>query len=306
MADVIGIGAVVYDVMVIGDGFPHEDTKIIVNEMKTQCGGPEATALVAVSRMGLRAQQLGTVGSDTAGDFVLAELNSFGIDTGRVRRAAGTRSFFALVYVNAENASRTCIVDRGNAPMPTEKDLDIETLKSAKYLHVDGNQLDFAILAAKKARELGVKVSYDAGGNYKGVEELLPWVDVLIPSEEYALKLTGCADAVDAARRIAERYRPETLVITQGSRGGFIFKDGEEIRYPVYPIKAVDTNGSGDTFHGAFVAAKIKGMDDYAAACFASATAALKCTRFGAQHGIPCYDEVIEFMKTNRKEIRHG
>jgi len=304
MAEVLGIGAVVYDVMVIGDGFPPEDTKIIVNEMKTQCGGPEATALVAMSKMGVSTMQLGTIGADASGDFVLSELQGFGVDTSRVRRVEGARSFFALVYVNADNASRTCIVDRGTAPMPTEADLDLEALKSAKFLHVDGNQLDFAIMAAKKARELGVKVCYDAGGNYKGVENLIPWVDVLIPSEEYALKLTGCDSAVEAARVIMERYHPETLIITQGDRGGFLFEDGKEVRYPVFPVGAVDTNGSGDTFHGAFVAAKVKGMSDYDACCFASATSALKCTRFGAQHGIPYYEEVLEFMKTNPKEIR--
>ncbi len=306
MAEVLGIGAVVYDVMVIGDGFPPEDTKIIVNEMKTQCGGPEATALVAMTKMGVSTQHLGTIGADASGEFVLSELRGFGVDVSRVRKVEDARSFFALVYVNSENASRTCIVDRGTAPMPTERDLDLESLKKAKFLHVDGNQIDFAIMAAKKARELGVKVSYDAGGNYKGIEDLLPWVDVLIPSEEYTLKLTGCGNALDAARVIYDRYHPETLVITQGSRGGFIYEDGREVRYPVFPVEAVDTNGSGDTFHGAFVAAKVKGMSDYDACCFASATAALKCTRFGAQHGIPYYDEVIEFMKTNKREVRNG
>ena len=111
--------------------------------------------------------------------------------------------------------------------------------------------------------------------------------------------------AADAAAKLYEAYHPETLIITQGSRGGFIWQDGRELRYPVFPVDAVDSNGAGDTFHGAFVAARIKGMDVYDAACFASATSALKCTRFGAQQGIPHFDEVKEFMKNNRGEIRN-
>ena len=304
--EVVGIGAVVYDVLMTADTFPQEDTKLIATGMKTQCGGPEATALVAISKMGVQAEHFGTLGDDAYGNYVLGEMQRFGIKTGRVRQVKGASSFFSLVLLNTATASRTCIVDRGNAPMPSEPDLDVETLKDAKYLHVDGNQLDFAILAAKKARELGVKVSYDAGGTYKGVEDLLPLVDILIPSEEYALKITESGTAAEAATKLQERYNPEILIITQGSRGGFIRQDGREVRYPVFPVNAIDSNGAGDTFHGAFVAAKVKGMDTYEAACFASATSALKCTRFGAQEGIPQFDEVVEFMKTNPGEIRLG
>lgn len=306
MTEVIGIGAVVYDVLMTADCFPTEDTKLIAKEMKTQCGGPEATALVAMSKLGVHAEHFGTVGNDAYGKYVLSELNRYGVATDKVRMVEGASSFFSLVLLNMSNTSRTCLVDRGNAPMPTEDDLDTETLRNAKYLHVDGNQLDFAVLAAKKARELGVKVSYDAGGTYAGVERLLPLVDVLIPSEEYALKMSGCDDAVEAAKVLYERYHPETLIVTQGSRGGFILENGQERRYPVFPVRAIDSNGAGDTFHGAFVAARVKGLDIYDAACFASATSALKCTRFGAQQGIPLWDEVEAFMKANKGELRHG
>ena len=86
-------------------------------------------------------------------------------------------------------------------------------------------------------------------------------------------------------------------------KGGLIWEDGKEVRYPSYPVNAIDSNGAGDTFHGAFVAARIKGMSVYDAACFASATSALKCTRFGAQEGIPGYDEVLNFLTTHPGQI---
>ena len=95
-------------------------------------------------------------------------------------------------------------------------------------------------------------------------------------------------------------------MITQGSKGGFLWENGREVRYPVYPVKAIDSNGAGDTFHGAFLAARRKGMTPYDACCFASATSALKCTRFGAQQGIPGYGEVLEFQKTHKGVIQNG
>lgn len=186
------------------------------------------------------------------------------------------------------------------------EDVDLDVLKQAKYLHLDGNQLDCAIFAAKKAHEMGVTVSMDAGGAYPNIEKLLPLVDVLIPSEEFSMKVTGCATAKEAAAVLQERYHPQILVITQGSKGGFIWENGREVRYPVFPVKAIDSNGAGDTFHGAFVAARLKGMDVYEACRFASATSALKCTRFGAQQGIPGYEEVLEFMKTHEGVVYDG
>ena len=305
MASVVGIGAAVFDILMTVDAFPREDTKLRALETKFQCGGPCATALVAISKLGESASYMGTVGDDMYGTFVKAEMERYGVDTSCVKVNPGL-TFHSVVLLNVSNSSRTCVWNRGEAAAPTVEDVDLDVLKQAKYLHLDGNQLDCAIFAAKKAHEMGVTVSMDAGGAYPNIEKLLPLVDVLIPSEEFSMKVTGCATAGEAAAVLQERYHPQILVITQGSKGGFIWENGREVRYPVFPVKAIDSNGAGDTFHGAFVAARLKGMDVYEACRFASATSALKCTRFGAQQGIPGYEEVLEFMKTHEGVVYDG
>ncbi len=303
--DVVGIGSALFDILMTAPRFPQEDTKLQGIDTKTQCGGPCATGLVAVSKLGVSAQYMGTLGGDTYGDFIQSELNKYGVSTPHVRRIPGQISFHSFVLLNLSNSSRTCIWSKGTVQPPTEADVALEDLKQAKYLHLDGHQLDCAIYAAKKAHEYGVLVSLDAGGTYPGIERLLPYVDVLIPSEEFSLKITGCAAAAEAARVLQDTYHPQVLMITQGSRGGFWWKDGREVRYPVFPVEAVDSNGAGDTFHGAFVAARVKGLEVLEAATFASAASALKCTRFGAQEGIPSWEEVLEFMKHHQGVIVH-
>ena len=297
MKDVIGIGSAVFDILMTVDAFPKEDTKLQGTSTKNQCGGPCATALVAMSKLGVSTEYMGTLGSDMYGIFMKERMKHYGVGTEHIRVIKDAVSFHSVVIINVNNSSRTCVWNRGTITPPTESDVDLEALKHAKYLHLDGHQLDTAIYAAKKAREYGVKVSLDAGSTYPGIESLLPYVDVLIPSEEFAIKITGCKNTQEAAVVLEEKYHPEVLIITEGSKGGFRWLNGKEIRYPVFPVEAIDSNGAGDTFHGAFVAARIKGMDVMEAAKFASATSALKCTRFGAQEGIPSFDEVIEFMK---------
>ena len=302
MADVVGIGAAVFDILMTTESYPREDTKLQGLETKFQCGGPCATGLVAVRKLGQSAGYLGTVGDDMYGTFVKGELERYGVDTACVKVNPGL-TFHSVVLLNVTNGSRTCVWNRGQAAPPRPEDVDLEVLKKAKVLHLDGNHLDCAVYAAEKAREMGVTVSMDAGGAYPNIERLLPLVDVLIPSEEFAKKITGRATAREAAAVLEERYHPQILVITQGSKGGFLWEKGREVRYPVYPVKAIDSNGAGDTFHGAFVAARLKGMDVYDACRFASATSALKCTRFGAQQGIPGYEEVLEFQKAHKGVI---
>lgn len=303
MIDVVGIGAAVLDILVTVDGYPQEDTKHQSQQTKFQGGGPCTTGLVAMSKLGVSSCYMGTLGDDMYGDFLRKALDTYGVDRKSLRLIPNSQSFHSVVLLNVANASRTCVWNRGTVTPPEYSDIDLDVLKNAKYLHLDGHQMECAIYAAQKAKEFGVKVSLDAGNPYPGIERLLPLVDVLIPSEEFSLKYTGCATAEEAAAQLYAKYHPDVLIITQGSRGGFIWEDGKAVRYPAFSVNAVDSNGAGDTFHGAFVAARVKGLSVAEAAKFASATSALKCTRIGAQEGIPSWEEVCQFINQYNSDI---
>ena len=93
------------------------------------------------------------------------------------------------------------------------------------------------------------------------------------------------------------------VVITQGKNGGIIF-DGEKTEsYPAFLVEAVDSNGSGDVFHGAFAFAITEKMSYNKACVFSSAVSALKCTKFGSREAVPSYDETINFLKENNYEL---
>jgi sulfofructose kinase len=150
-------------------------------------------------------------------------------------------------------------------------------------LHLDGNYLNCAIQAAKVAKENGVKVSLDAGGLYKDIDKLIPYVDILIPSAEFALGLTGKTQIGAAMSALSEKYAPEILVVTDGSNGGYYWQNGQAVHYDSVKVKAVDTNGAGDTFHGAFIAAYCEGKNVKDCCVYASKVAAYKCMHTGAR-----------------------
>ncbi len=297
MAKIVGIGANVFDTLYTVNTYPTEDTKTRANAVKECGGGPCATGLVAASKLGASCAFIGNYTDDIAGNFLKEDFQKYGVDTSYMTLISECSSFCSVLWLAKDTASRTCVFHRGNVP-PTEIDESSEkAIANAEILMVDGNDMDAAIEGAKIARLNGTRVLYDAGGLYEGVENLLPYADILIPSEEFALGHTKAKTAEEAAKILFQKYSPEIVVITQGKNGGIIY-DGKTLEnYPAFLVDAVDSNGSGDVFHGAFAFAVTKGMNYKKACIFSSAVSALKCTKIGAREGVPTYDETINFLE---------
>ena len=83
--------------------------------------------------------------------------------------------------------------------------------------------------------------------------------------------------------KLQKKYSPEILVVTDGGNGGYYNKNGGFFRYESVKVNAVDTNGAGDTFHGAFIAAYCDGKTTEECCDYARRVAAYKCTQKGAR-----------------------
>lgn len=300
---IVGIGACVMDMLITVPNYPEEDTKLSAVSFSPAGGGPVATGLVAAQRLGAETAFIGVLSDDSGGKFLSEDFKKYGVDISLVRVENGYHSFTSVVMLSAESKSRTCVFDKGNLPQLVLDDAQTEAVKAANLLMIDGNEMNAAAQAVKIARENGTKVLYDAGGLYEGVERLLPYTDILIPSEEFALRYTGCADAKTAAEKLYSKYRPEVVVITQGNRGGLLYNGRQTMYYPIYPARVVDSNGAGDVFHGAFAAAVIKGYDYMKCCHFSSAVSAIKCTGIGARESVPDFKTVEKYLKEYGYEL---
>lgn len=303
MAKIIGIGACVFDTLYNISTYPLEDTKMRATGSKCAGGGPVATGLVAASRLGEQTAYIGVLSDDNGGKFLKADFEKYGVQTSYIDVRSGYRSFASVLWLCADSATRTCVFDKGDLPALVLAEEQKKAIADADLLMVDGNELDAAVEAAAIARENGVKVLYDCGGLYPNVDKLLKLTDIMIPSEEFAMGHTGCNNAVDAAKRLYEIYSPEVVVVTQGKRGGILFDGSNLIEYPIYPARVVDSNGSGDVFHGAFAAGVLKGYDFVKCCHFSSAVSAMKCMGVGARESVPTFEEVKVYMKENGYEL---
>lgn len=303
MSKIVGIGACVFDTLYNIPTYPTEDTKMRAEGSKSAGGGPVATGLVAAQKLGVDTAYIGNLSSDQGGAFLKKDFEKYGVATDLIEIKDGYRSFASVLWLCADTATRTCVFDKGNLPPLVLNEAQKKAIAEAELLMVDGNELDAAVEAAKIAKANGTKVLYDCGGLYQDVERLLALTDIMIPSEEFALGHTGCDTAEDAARELFARYSPEVVVITQGKRGGILFDGNAATSYPIYPAKVVDSNGSGDVFHGAFAAATVMGFGYEKCCHFSSAVSAIKCMGIGARESVPSFDTVKRYMEENGYEL---
>ena len=303
MAKIVGIGANVFDTLYNVPSYPTEDTKMRATASKTAGGGPVATGLVTAAKLGAEAAYIGVLSDDNGGKFLMLDFEKYGVATDLIHVKSGYRSFASVLWLCADTATRTCVFDKGNLPQLELDDTQKQAVEHATLLMVDGNELNAAVEAATLARTKGVKVLYDCGGLYPGVEKLLAQTDIMIPSEEFSLGHTGCNTVEAAAQKLYDTYHPEVVVITMGKQGGILF-DGKKIRhYPAFSVAAVDTNGAGDVFHGAFAAAVTMNYDYLKCCIFASAVSALKCTGVGSRESAPDIETTQKFLKENGYEF---
>lgn len=141
----------------------------------------------------------------------------------------------------------------------------------------------------------GVKVVLNPGPARPVRKEILEKVTYLTPNEHETVILFGKEKSFE---ELMKAY-PEKLVITQGSRGvSTCLKSGEIVLIPARKVNVVDTTGAGDTLNGAFTVAVTEGKNITDALVFANAAAGLSTEKFGAQGGMPTYEEVKKVMES--------
>jgi ribokinase len=297
--EVVGLGQACVDYLGRVPSYPREDGKIEMLELKSQCGGPASTALVTLSRLGVRTSFLGSVSDDPIGVEILKGLRTDQVESSSLKITPGYTSQFAFIAVSRESGNRTIFWHRGSVPPLKKEEVDLSPFPGAKVLHLDGLMIEASIEAARQARTRGLKVVLDAGTMREGSLELVSQIDVLIASERFAAPLVGEHSPAEAALEALSRFGAKEIVITLGAKGSIGWDRGNVLSQAAFPVDAVDTTGAGDVYHGAYIYGLLKGFDMKSCMRFASATSALKCRAVGARAGIPRLDAVLELLETH-------
>ena len=301
MMKVVGIGQCALDNLFIIDSFPVPDTKKEVLEWTIAGGGPVATALVALSRVGVECDFHGITGDDEAGAKIRKSLLTENVNIDGLISRPGAVSQVAFIAIEKESGKRTIFWKRPSADPLTPDELPDNFLDVADFLHIDGLMHEASIHAVKKARKKNIPVMLDAGRMRKGMTELIHMCDYVVGSEEFAKEFSGNTNGFEPEKVIKQmaKFGAKAVTITLGEKGSITLSDNKIFTTPAFTVDVVDTTGAGDVFHGGYIYGLMQKWDIMEAVRFASALAALKCKKLGGRAGIPDIIETTEFLKNN-------
>lgn len=250
--------------------------KHVVSDQLFQIGGVIPTALIFLARLGIDCRLHTTLANDNFGKMITQWLKSEKVKLGPIRTKTEA-SPSAVVVIEQPTGNRSGFYNLGGIADLSLHDLNqVNFRPKSKFLLIGRHNPVFTQALIKKAKRQGLTTILDLGSYQKDSVNLAKAVDVVFVSGQVqteALKLL--------------QSKLKICVVTQGEKGCFVASGGKVFHQPAFKVKAVDTNGAGDVFMGGFTYGLIKGWPLKKTAEFASAAAAMSCTRFGKIEPLP-------------------
>jgi ribokinase len=299
---IVVVGSSNTDMIIKVDRLPGPGETVSGGAFSTAAGGKGANQAVAAARAGAEVGFVARVGEDSFGEQAITGFVGDGIDVRHVTRDPAAPSGVALIFVDDSGENSIAVAPGANARLTPE---DVEAAGGLiTGADVVVMQLETPIetveRAAALAREHGVRVILNPAPAQPLSDEILGKVSILTPNESEAELLTGIqveddAGAEAAARTLAARG-VETVILTLGARGAFVFESDSRELVPGFEVQAVDTTAAGDVFNGSLAVGLAEGMQLAPAVRFANAAAALSVTKLGAQPSAPTRSEIEDFL----------
>lgn len=255
-------------------------------------GGSAANTMIAIAQFGGSSFYSYKVAKDELGDFYLSDLKANGVVTKTSEHQLGiTGKCLVMITPDADRTMNTFL---GITESFSKEEIDEEALKNSAWLYIEGYLVasptgrPAAVYAKNIAEKASVKTALTFSDPNmikffrEGMNEMLgSGVDLLFCNEDEALTYAQkekVEDAVEILKKIAKQF-----VITLGPKGALVY-DGKDVSYVSgLKVKAVDTNGAGDMFAGAFLYAYTQGLDFRSSAQYACQASSIVVTQHGAR-----------------------
>jgi sulfofructose kinase len=304
--DVLGVGIAAVDDLKYVSDYPPIDCKIPVHGSTRQGGGPACTAMAAAGSLGGHAAYVARFGDNELSRYMESVLKEHGVDISHIVDDPTGGPYHSIIVVDAQG-HRNVFYDPALYRVVTAEDMPETLIRSAKVLLLDHITEPSLLGVAEKAHRLGVPVLGDIEGQTESSMPLANLTDYLIVPKGFACWASNAPDPRDACAFLAATRRIAT-VVTNGAEGCY-FSTGSEVAVrhcPAFKVDVFDTNGCGDTFHGAFALAVARNLAVEDAIVFAAAAAALKAMAAGGERrgwdALPTMDAVLVFLRSRLTE----
>lgn len=309
-AKVVVIGGVYMDIAVKCQHIPFPGQSVTGSELSCTVTGPGPLEATQAALCDCNVHLISKIGGDCFGEMVKKILGDYNVNTDFVRIAEARNTGVTVTLVNSkgENSILTCCGANGAL---TAQDIGAaeNIIRSADVCLIHGHLPPDAIIEAIRTAKLyAKKVILNPArpiGQTGHKPEDLPLdyfsADVLIPNLYEAAEIADHADAhIRAAKLIGSELVTRgagCAVITMGKKGCIVVDRDIAEHIPAFEVELVDQTARGDAFAGALAAYYAAHDNIRESAKFASAAAALTCTKFGTIDALPSKDEIIDLVQ---------
>ncbi|MEM7198547.1 MAG: PfkB family carbohydrate kinase, partial [Pseudomonadota bacterium] len=293
MKKILVVGTAVVDFVFRLQEMPKKPEKYRAHDAQIIGGGMAANAAVAIAKLGGQPQLASRLGDDMIGDLIAKDLREFGVDLEYTQHIAGAHSSYSSVYIDA-NGERQ-IVNFCGQDLACDGTY-LRTIPACDAVLVDTRWVAGAQIALQCAQNWGVPGILD--GEPPIDQSLLSLAQYKCLPMQGFRALVGNDDIMEGLRALQKQYGG-VVSVSDGANGVFYYDDTAHGHIPAIAVDAVDTNGCGDIWHGAFALSMADGGDTVKAIEFSNAAAACKCRGFGARAACPDHTMVTGLLKEN-------
>lgn len=279
----------------------YRTDKFVLSGETKQCtaysrnsGGKGLNQSVALAKAGAEVFHAGLLGSDAG--FLREILEQSGVDC-RFLKTVDAPSGHAMIEVEQSGQNRIVLFPGTNC-MLTETFADevLANFEAGDILLLQ-NETNLIPYLMRSAAEKGMQIAFNAAPVTEHIKDYpLQLVRWLFVNETEGAVLSGAEDPAIIGEKLGIRYPGMEVILTLGSDGALLCRNGECQYCPARQVYAVDTTGAGDTFTGFFLAAVAAGKTAKESLELASAAAAIAVTRPGAAASVPLLSEVKAFL----------
>ncbi len=299
--DVAIVGEINLDLILYG--LPEDmatERELLASGFAITLGSSSAILAHNLAALGSRVGFVTKVGDDAFGTLAMERLRERGVDLANI--VHGEKSGVTLILPHGPR--RHILTYPGTISELRLEDLDLDYLASARHFHMSSLFLQRELLPHvpelfRRMKSAGLTTSLDTNDDpedrWENVPEILPYVDILLPNEREAMRISAADDLETALSRLAQMV--ETVVVKLGASGAVAIRDGHRFNASAVPVTAVDPIGAGDSFDAGFLHQFLRGADLDKCLAYGNLCGAFSTTDCGGTEAFRDRARMQEFLR---------
>ena len=273
------VGLTTLDFIYLSDRLLEVEQKLVAQDYLTVAGGPATNAAVAFSYFDNYPKLMTVLGEHPLTELIADDLNEYSVEIVDLIPEKTDTPPISSIIVMADTGQRA-VISINAVKSQAQRSISEEILNDVDIVLIDGHQIAVSLAIAKLAQNRQIPVVIDGGSWKPGLEKILPFADYVICSANfYPPQCHNVPEVFSFLRGLGVSY----IAITNGEQPIQCQEQGDNYSIAVPAIKAVDTLGAGDIFHGAFCNYILE--ESFANALSLSAEIASKsCEYFGTRN----------------------